>query len=71
MEIEGIPTVVKPNLEHCDKHLEDLEYKVGLITRDIGLASGIYTKSTTGVIIGAVGAIVLVGIPIILKAIIG
>ncbi|ENN96454.1 tetrahydromethanopterin S-methyltransferase subunit A [Methanocaldococcus villosus KIN24-T80] len=66
-EIEGIPKIVKPDLEYCDKMLERLEYKVGLITRDLGLSSGIHTKSTSGFIIGAALAIVLVGIPIIIK----
>ncbi|XRO76407.1 tetrahydromethanopterin S-methyltransferase subunit F [Methanocaldococcus sp. 10A] len=71
MEVEGIPTVVKPNLEHCDNHLEKLRYKVGILTRDLGLASGVFAKSTQGVIIGSVMAFVLVIIPVILKMLIG
>ena len=53
------------------KVLEKLEYKVGLMTRDLGLASGVYTKSTQGVIIGSVMAFVLIIIPVILKMLIG
>ena len=70
-EIEGIPRVVEPDLEYCDKVLEKLEYKVGLMTRDLGLASGVFAKSTQGVIIGSLMAFVLVIIPVILKMLIG
>ncbi|AEF96780.1 tetrahydromethanopterin S-methyltransferase subunit A [Methanotorris igneus] len=70
-EIEGIPTVVEPDLEACQKLLEKLEYKVGLMTRDIGLASGVSSESVKGFAIGSLLAVVLVGIPIILKFLIG
>ncbi|XRP96308.1 tetrahydromethanopterin S-methyltransferase subunit F [Methanocaldococcus sp. 16A] len=69
--IKGIPKIVKPDLEYCDKLLNNLEYKVGLMTRDLGLASGVFSKSTQGVIIGSIIALVLVVIPIILKLCIG
>ncbi|XRO74903.1 tetrahydromethanopterin S-methyltransferase subunit F [Methanocaldococcus sp. 28A] len=70
-EIKGIPSVVEPDLEYCDKLLKKLEYKVGLMSRDLGLSSGVFTKSTHGVIIGSVIAFVLVIIPVILKMVIG
>ena len=70
-EIEGIPTVVEPDLEACKKLLESLEYKVGLMTRDIGLSSGVSSESVKGFAIGSILAAVLVGIPIALKFLIG
>ena len=67
LSIEGIPTVVEPDLEYPKKIIDALDYKVALLTRDIGLASGIQAKALVGAIYGSVFAIVLVGIPIILK----
>ena len=67
LSIEGIPTVVEPDLEYPKKIIDALDYKVALLTRDIGLSSGIQAKTLEGAVCGSVFAIVLIGIPIILK----
>ena len=41
------------------------------MTRDLGLASGVQTETVTGLMYGSVFAIVLVGIPIALKFLMG
>jgi tetrahydromethanopterin S-methyltransferase subunit A len=69
--IEGIPTVAEPDLESIKSLNEALDYKVGLMTRDIGLASGVQTETVTGLMYGSVFAIVLVAIPIALKFLMG
>jgi tetrahydromethanopterin S-methyltransferase subunit A len=65
--IEGIPTVSEPDLEYVKKLNESLDYKVGLITRDLGLASGVQSESLTGLLYGTIFALVFVAIPLILK----
>ncbi len=63
----GIPSIVKPDLENVRKLTESMDYKIALLTRDLGLSSGIQARTIEGVIYGSLFAIVLVGIPIILK----
>ena len=65
--IEGIPTVVEPDLEYPRKLIDALDYRVALLTRDIGLSSGIQAKALMGAVYGSVFAMVLIGIPVILK----
>ncbi|MBW9223422.1 tetrahydromethanopterin S-methyltransferase subunit A [Methanothermococcus sp. SCGC AD-155-E23] len=67
----GLPTVAKPDMEFTQKLIESLEYKVGLMTRDLGLSSGIQSRSLLGVILGSILAMVLVGIPVVLKVLLG
>ena len=67
----GLPTVAKPDIEFTQKLIESLEYKVGLMTRDLGLSSGIQSRSLLGVILGSILAMVLVGIPVVLKVLLG
>lgn len=69
--IEGIPTVAEPDIESMKSLNEALDYKVGLMTRDIGLASGVQTETVTGLMYGSVFAIVLVAVPIALKFLMG
>ncbi|MBA2861535.1 tetrahydromethanopterin S-methyltransferase subunit A [Methanococcus maripaludis] len=69
--IEGIPTVAEPDIESIKALNEALDYKVGLMTRDIGLASGVQTETITGLMYGSVFAIALVAIPIALKFLMG
>ena len=71
ISIEGIPTIVEPDLEYTKKLMDTLDYKIGLITRDLGLASGVQSKALEGVICGSLFAMVLIGIPIILKVLLG
>jgi tetrahydromethanopterin S-methyltransferase subunit A len=71
LSIEGIPTVAEPDLEYTKKLLDSLEYKVGLITRDLGLASGVQSQAVEGALLGSLFAVVLIGIPIILKLLLG
>ena len=70
-EEKGLPTVAKPDLEFTKKLMDSLEYKVGLMTRDLGLGSGVQSRSLLGVILGSILAIVLIGIPVVLKALLG
>jgi len=67
----GLPTVAKPDLEFTRKLIDSLEYKVGLMTRDLGLGSGVQARSILGVILGSLLAILLVGIPVVLKVLLG
>ncbi|AXI24844.1 tetrahydromethanopterin S-methyltransferase subunit A [Methanofervidicoccus sp. A16] len=67
----GLPTVAKPDLEFTKKLMDSLEYKVGLMTRDLGLGSGVQAGSLLGIILGSILAIVLVGIPVVLKILLG
>ncbi|HIP84437.1 MAG TPA: tetrahydromethanopterin S-methyltransferase subunit A [Methanothermococcus okinawensis] len=67
----GLPTVAKPDIEYTKKLMESLEYKVGLMTRDLGLSSGIQSSSLLGVILGSILAIVLLAIPVVLKVLLG
>ncbi|WP_421077123.1 tetrahydromethanopterin S-methyltransferase subunit A [Methanothermococcus sp. Ax23] len=71
LSIEGIPTVVEPDLEYAKKLMNVLDYKVGLLTRDFGLASGVQSKALEGAAYGALFAVVLIGIPIALKFLLG
>ena len=65
--IRGIPTLAKPDME-CTKKLTDaLDYKVALLTRDMGLGSGIQSSSLEGAVYGSILALVLIGIPVVLK----
>ena len=65
--IEGIPSLVEPDLEYTKKLMDTLDYKVGLITREVGLSSGNQMKSIEGAVYGSMLAVVLVGIPVLLK----
>ncbi|WP_292459605.1 tetrahydromethanopterin S-methyltransferase subunit F [Methanothermococcus sp.] len=65
--IKGIPTVSNPDMEAIRTLTNNLDYKVGIITRDLGLSSGLNSKALLGVACGAIFAIVMVGIPIVLK----
>jgi tetrahydromethanopterin S-methyltransferase subunit A len=65
--IEGIPSSVEPDLEYTKKFMDTLDYKVSLITREVGLSSGTQLKSIEGAIYGSILAVVLVGIPVLLK----
>ncbi|ADG12945.1 tetrahydromethanopterin S-methyltransferase, F subunit [Methanocaldococcus infernus ME] len=56
----------KPNISSIQSYMEELEYKVGLITRNRGLESGIEHYGLKGAICGAIFALVLFGIPLIL-----
>ncbi|ABR54783.1 tetrahydromethanopterin S-methyltransferase, subunit A [Methanococcus vannielii SB] len=69
--IEGIPTIAEPDIESITNLNEKLEYKVGLMTRDIGLASGVQSETVTGLMYGALFAVALIGIPIALKFLMG
>lgn len=62
----GVEVSNKPNVSSIQSYVEDLEYKVGLITRNRGLESGTESAGTKGLIIGVVSAIVLMGIPLAL-----
>ncbi|WP_456472009.1 tetrahydromethanopterin S-methyltransferase subunit F [Methanocaldococcus sp.] len=56
----------KPNISSIKEYMEELEYKVGLITRNRGLESGIEHYGLKGAICGSIFALVLFGIPLIL-----
>ncbi len=65
--MKGIPTIAKPDMENLRKLTDSMDYRVGLLTRDLGLSSGILSRTMEGVIYGAIFAIVLIGVPIVLK----
>ncbi|ACX72023.1 tetrahydromethanopterin S-methyltransferase, F subunit [Methanocaldococcus vulcanius M7] len=62
----GVEVSNKPNISSIQSYIDDLEYKVGLITRNRGLESGVESAGTKGLIIGAVSAVVMMGIPLAL-----
>ncbi|AEH06920.1 tetrahydromethanopterin S-methyltransferase subunit F [Methanothermococcus okinawensis] len=57
----------KPNTKSIESIMDKLEYKVGLITRNRGLESGIESSSVKGLAIGVIFGIVLLAIPIIIR----
>ncbi|WP_423792840.1 tetrahydromethanopterin S-methyltransferase subunit F [Methanocaldococcus indicus] len=56
----------KPNIKSIQEYLEDLEYKVGLITRNRGLESGVESAGIRGIACGAVFGIVMMTIALAL-----
>jgi len=67
IHIEGIPSSAAPDLEYFKKKMDSNEYKVSLITREVGLSSGTQSKSIEGAIYGSLLAAGLIAIPVILK----
>ena len=67
----GLPTLAKPDLEYTKILMDSLDYKIGLVTRDLGLGSGVQSNALIGTVYGAIFAMILIGIPIILKFLLG
>ena len=64
---KGVPMVVKPpGAPILDKLLEDIRYRGQLIARNQKLDSGV-SSGFKGLVIGFVLAVIMIGLPIIVK----
>ncbi len=62
----GVEISNKPNIKSIQEYMEELEYKVGLMTRNRGLEAGVESAGIRGILLGVVFAVVMVAIPLIL-----
>ena len=61
----------KPNIRGIRKVAEDVKYRTGLIGRDQRLFAGLIATRIYGIAMGFIFALLLVGLPVVAKMIMG